>query len=137
MTDREERLTEALWRIKRWADAYPLEVFPEMSEEYAARAHAVLTQAGMTMDRISAHAMRHVIKGVGRIASEALGEDADPEKARMRALLREITAFYADALLLRFPPEEQRSEQEQHAFDWYMDAVIQARALLGEGEESC
>ena len=69
---REDRLEEALQRIAHWADAYPLDVFPEPDEAYYKKAHEVLTANGMTLDRLSAAAMRHVVKGVGRIAKEAL-----------------------------------------------------------------
>lgn len=71
-TAREDRLEEALDRIARWADAYPLAVFPEPTPDYYARAHEVLTAHGMTLDRLSAAAMRHVITQVGKIAKEAL-----------------------------------------------------------------
>lgn len=72
MSDREERLEEALQSILKWANAYPLAVFPETTEEYMRNASRVLTEHGMTVDRISAAAMRHVLKGVGEIAREAL-----------------------------------------------------------------
>ena len=71
-TNEIERLREALWRIAQWADAYPLTVFPAVTEDYAKRAHEVLTANGMTLDRLSADAMRHVVQGVGKIAKEAL-----------------------------------------------------------------
>ena len=64
-----EGLEEALQRIATWADAYPLSVFPEPDLE---RAAAVLKAAGMTLDAISASAMRHVITQVGDIARKAL-----------------------------------------------------------------
>jgi hypothetical protein len=69
---REDRMEEALHRIASWADAYPLPVFPEPDKAYYARAHAVLTANGMTLDRLSAAAMRHVITQVGHIAKGAL-----------------------------------------------------------------
>jgi len=69
VTDREERLEEALERILQWSEAYPLDIFPEPDLK---RAHEVLTANGMTLDALSAHAMRHVIQGVGKIAREAL-----------------------------------------------------------------
>lgn len=67
-----ERLEEAVWRIAQWADAYPYEVFPEVDAEYHSRARKVLEADGMTLDRLSASAMRHVVQGVGKIAKEAL-----------------------------------------------------------------
>lgn len=51
MDDRIERLEEALRRIADWAEAYPLQV---------------------SLDRLSASAMRHVITQVGKIAKDAL-----------------------------------------------------------------
>lgn len=74
MSDREERLEEALRHIADWAKAYPLAVFPEPTSDYLFQAHTVLVEHGMSLDRISASAMRHVITQVGKIALEALGE---------------------------------------------------------------
>lgn len=73
-TDREDRLEEALYRIQQWADAYPTTVFPVPDDDYMQRAHEVLKAHGMTVDRISADAMRHVLHGIGRIARAALKE---------------------------------------------------------------
>lgn len=70
--EREEQLAEALQRIVQWADAYPTDIFPEPDDDYFRRAHEVLKANGMTIDRISADAMRHALKGVGRIARGAL-----------------------------------------------------------------
>jgi hypothetical protein len=70
MTDREEVLTEALESIVRWSEAYPLEVFPEPD---LVRARALLEAGGITLDAVSAYAMRHVVDGVGKIARQALG----------------------------------------------------------------
>jgi hypothetical protein len=75
--DRIEQLAEALRRIVAWSEAYPLEVFPEPDEAYYRRAHEVLTANGMTLDRLSAAAMRHAVEGVGEIARTALEEAAD------------------------------------------------------------
>jgi hypothetical protein len=69
MTEREERLEEALQRIAQWADGYPLDIFPEPNWETARWA---LQEYGITLDAISAHCIRHVIDGVGKIAKEAL-----------------------------------------------------------------
>ena len=51
--------------IIQWANAYPLSVFPEPDLE---KAHELLQAEGMTLDAISANAMRHVLKGVVGIA---------------------------------------------------------------------
>jgi hypothetical protein len=72
--ERVERMEEALRRIAEWSDAYPLAVFPEPDAAYYAKAHRVLVDNGMTLDRLSAAGMRHVVRGVGRIAKEALGD---------------------------------------------------------------
>jgi hypothetical protein len=74
--DRIEQLEQALHRIVAWSEAYPLAVFPEPDEAYYRRAHEVLTANGMTLDRLSAATMRHVVHGVGKIARHALGAGA-------------------------------------------------------------
>lgn len=74
MLEHIEKLEAVLTRIVEWADAYPLEVFPAVDKEYSKRAHEVLTANGMTLDRLSAAAMRHCLRGVRRIASAALEE---------------------------------------------------------------
>lgn len=73
-SEREERLEEALCRIQQWADAYPTAIFPVPDDGYMQRAHDVLKAHGMTVDRISADAMRHALYGIGRIARAALKE---------------------------------------------------------------
>ena len=67
-----ERLKELFERICTWSKAYPIDVFlkPDLK-----KAHKVLKAAGMTLDAISAEAMRHVLEGVMDIASEALKEN--------------------------------------------------------------
>jgi len=67
-----ERLKNLFERIRTWSKAYPLDVFlkPDLK-----KAHEVLKAAGMTLDAISAEAMRHVLEGVMDIASEALKEN--------------------------------------------------------------
>jgi len=60
-----EYLCEHLQRIVEWSEAYPGTAFPEPDLK---RAHELLQAGGMTLDAISAHAMRHVVKGVGEIA---------------------------------------------------------------------
>ena len=67
--ERIDVLENVLRRIAEWADAYPLEAFPQPE---LARAREVLEAAGMSLDAISTGAMRHVLEGVGRIAREAL-----------------------------------------------------------------
>jgi hypothetical protein len=64
-----ERAHVALQEIARWSEAYPLDIFPEPD---FAKAHQVLKANGMTIDAISASAVRHAIEGVGKIARNAL-----------------------------------------------------------------
>jgi hypothetical protein len=63
--DKLDALREALHQIAQWSEAYPTAVFPEV----AAR---VLKRSGLSLDAISAHAMRHALDGVGHIAKAAL-----------------------------------------------------------------
>lgn len=67
--ERAERYEEALWKIKQWADAYPLDIFPEPDMK---KAHALLQAGGITLDAVSASCMRHVIASVSKIAKDAL-----------------------------------------------------------------
>jgi hypothetical protein len=62
--DELEDLRDRLRRIREWCDAYPLEVFPEPNLR---RARMVLEDHGITLDSISAQAMRHVLNGVRKI----------------------------------------------------------------------
>lgn len=67
--DRVDELEEALHKIAQWSDAYPLDIFPEPDLK---KARALLEAGGITLDSVSAHCMRHVVEGVGKIAKEAL-----------------------------------------------------------------
>ena len=62
-------LEEALQRISQWADAYPLDVFPEPD---FGKVRVALISAGLSLDQVSASNMRHVITGVGGIAKTAV-----------------------------------------------------------------
>ena len=75
MCDRCERMEDALNVILQWANAYPLDVFPEPSKEDFHRAHELLKTIGFTLDRFSASMARHTLVGVARIALKALVED--------------------------------------------------------------
>jgi hypothetical protein len=65
-----ERLRYALDEIIQWANAYPLEVFPEPD---LAKASALLEAGGLTLGAVSASNMRHVITQVAAIAKRARG----------------------------------------------------------------
>jgi len=64
-----EEKDEALRLIANWAEAYPLEVFPEPDLK---RAEEVLSQNGLSLTAISASAMRHVITSCAEIARDGL-----------------------------------------------------------------
>jgi len=64
-----ERLRAALQQIAQWSRAYPLANFPKPDLQ---RAHKLLQAGGITLDAVSADAMRHVVEGVGEIARRAL-----------------------------------------------------------------
>ena len=77
--DRMDRLEEALHRVASWEEAYPLSAFPEPSGDYYRRAREVLEANGMTLDRIAAASMRHVVTQIAHIARWALYEGDDRE----------------------------------------------------------
>lgn len=68
-----DKFKNALLRIDNWTKAYPLDVFLKPDLKKAAK---VLKAAGMTLDAISADAMRHVLDGVKDITEQAL-KDGD------------------------------------------------------------
>ena len=52
---------EKLERLRRWCEAYPLDIFPEPD---FAKARELLEAGGMTLDAISASNFRHVLLAV-------------------------------------------------------------------------
>lgn len=69
MSDREQRLEDALNEVMHWANAYPAKVFPEPDLDKARQALEVV---GITMEALHGTWARHLLEGVGRIATEAL-----------------------------------------------------------------
>jgi hypothetical protein len=63
---------EALEKLEQWARAYPVKVFPEPLREEWQRAAALLSEKGLSLDRMSASNMRHVISGVRETVAEGL-----------------------------------------------------------------
>lgn len=63
---------DALEKLDQWARAYPLKVFPEPLREEWQRAAALLSEKGLSLDRMSASNMRHVINGVRETVAEGL-----------------------------------------------------------------
>lgn len=66
-----DRMREGLQQIVSWSEAYPLQVFPEPDLK---KVRALLMAGGISLDSVSAHAMRAVVSGVGQIARKALGD---------------------------------------------------------------
>lgn len=64
-----DRYEGALQRIVQWSEAYPLKIFPEPDLK---KARALLEEGGLTLDAVSARAVRPVVIGIGKIAREAL-----------------------------------------------------------------
>lgn len=134
-TDSAERAFQA---IRDWAKAYPLTVFPEPD---LARAAAVLEAAGMTLDAISADAMRHVITQVAKIVDDSGVVDQDGRlllDARTVRALCGMTGSAGAALFRRmvqrgsFPQpvvvgQKARRWVAQEIDEW-LDARIRARA---------
>jgi len=75
LVDGHDRMLDAIEKVLSWAAAYPISVFPEPDLK---KAHELLKAGGMTLDAVSARAMRHVLKGVLGIMREALTSDAPP-----------------------------------------------------------
>lgn len=57
----DERLEDFREWVEMWAEAYPLDIFPEPDMK---KARDALTGAGLTLDAVSASCMRHVITRV-------------------------------------------------------------------------
>jgi len=55
---RNEQLEDALHRVRSWCEAYPIDIFPAPDLKAA---RVALEAAGLTLDSVSAHAMRHVV----------------------------------------------------------------------------
>jgi hypothetical protein len=71
--DEIERLRDVLIRLQQWADAYPLDQFPEVLRQEWQQANEVLAQAGLNMSQMSASNMRHVLSGARKMLAEGLG----------------------------------------------------------------
>ena len=72
MADREERMEEALLRIKQWANAYPVEIFRPVTSADMNRAGAVLEAEGISLTAIHGEWARHILNGIAKICEEGL-----------------------------------------------------------------
>ena len=59
-----EFIPDALEKILTWANAYPEDIFPEVTPEEWKKARWLLDGGGVSLDRISGSNMRHVITRV-------------------------------------------------------------------------
>ena len=71
LTAERDRYEDALRKIENWANAYPLQVFPEPDFK---KVHEILRAGGISLDAVSASNMRHVINGVKDIVAKALNK---------------------------------------------------------------
>jgi vacuolar-type H+-ATPase subunit I/STV1 len=71
LTERVDHLEDALKKISQWADAYPVDIFPEPDMKLV---REILEFGGVTLDSVSAYVGRHIVDGIGKIANEALGK---------------------------------------------------------------
>jgi hypothetical protein len=79
MIDQHEAMYDALREIKQWTDAYDHKVFKPMSSDELLIADKVLQAAGISMSALHASWARHLLKGIGEIASKALrNDDVEP-----------------------------------------------------------
>jgi hypothetical protein len=69
LQEENDLMRETLEAIEAWSHAYPYTAFPEPDLE---KAHELLKAGGMTLDALSASAMRHVVTEVGKMARAAL-----------------------------------------------------------------
>jgi len=63
---------EALEKIGNWCKAYPVEVFPKLTDEDWRQARKALESVGLSLDRISADNMRHVLEGIKKYCKTGL-----------------------------------------------------------------
>jgi len=77
VTEREERLEEALLKIKQWAEAYPVRVFPPVSVEDLRQAGFALKACGLDISVLHADWARRIVKGLVEHIEEALKTNED------------------------------------------------------------
>ena len=73
-------MLETLEEIKRWTESYPLTVFAELTDEEWQKVGEALMSIGVSLDRVSASNMRHVISGVRKIVDAAMSAQAGEVK---------------------------------------------------------
>jgi len=71
-----ETMGSKLQEIVSWAEAYPVDIFPEMDTADWQKVRELLAGGGYTLDRVSASNMRHVITQVEAIANIVVATNA-------------------------------------------------------------
>ena len=74
MTDREERLEEALEAVRNWCNAYPDLIFTPISDDKLLLAGNVLAAKGIDVGALHAQWARHLLSGIKAIVETALQE---------------------------------------------------------------
>ena len=67
-----ENKDDKIQKIVNWAEAYPIDIFPELTKDDWKKVREALTAKGLCIDAVSTSNMRHVVKGVEAYAREAL-----------------------------------------------------------------
>jgi hypothetical protein len=67
LTQKIEKLSDTIFQISNWCEAYPLENFPEPDFK---KANELLKVGGVSLGAVSASNMRHVLSGIKRIIAE-------------------------------------------------------------------
>ena len=70
LLDHLNAIEDAKHQINNWAQAYPRDMFIPPTSEQCKEAHAALVAIGMSLDKFSGHAMRHVAEGMAKILNE-------------------------------------------------------------------
>ena len=72
MTEREERLEQALVDIYAWCKAYDLKIFTPLNDDKIELAGEILKLNEIDIGAMHAQWARHLLDGIGKIAKEAL-----------------------------------------------------------------
>ena len=73
--DRFDELVDALTEIKQWCDAYPETIFRPVPSEKMKEATEALKEIGVDMGAMHAAWARHLVSGIGAIATKALAAE--------------------------------------------------------------
>jgi len=82
MREQRDDAAQALHEIKRWAEAYPVDVFVPLTPEQIKAAVEAIATTGVTSDALHASWARHIARGIGDIARRGLAALADAEEQK-------------------------------------------------------